>query len=56
MPYGIPGETPEITAKMERCVEKVMRQGKSKVSAIKICKHQIMLGMARNKLLKKKKS
>lgn len=43
MPYGVSkkqgGDTPANDAKMERCVSDVMRQGHSKVSAIKICKN-----------------
>jgi uncharacterized protein YoaH (UPF0181 family) len=42
MPYGMPksqgGDTPAVDAKMERCVQQVMAQGKSKESAIRICK------------------
>lgn len=42
MPYGIPYATPEINAKMERCVEKLMRDGYDEDAAIKICKANIM--------------
>lgn len=40
MPYGIPNETPTQTAKMERCVKKVMadQPNLSESSAIAICK------------------
>lgn len=40
MPY--PGVPKEKTPKMERCVNKVMKTGKSKSSAIAICKTSIM--------------
>ena len=44
-PYGLSkdvgGDTPELTRKMESCVAKVTKQGHSKVSAIKICKHML---------------
>ena len=42
MPYGISkdagGDSPENVNKMESCVQKVMKGGKSKDSAIAICK------------------
>jgi ribosomal protein S7 len=43
MPYGFPkalgGDNAQNDAKMERCVQHVMEtQGKSKASAIRICK------------------
>jgi hypothetical protein len=45
MPYGISkkigGDTPANDARMERCVQDVMRSGKSKLSAILICKASI---------------
>lgn len=43
MPYGIPNETEEQTAKMESCVAEVMhKQPKlSKSSAIAICKSSL---------------
>lgn len=49
MPYGIKNETPEITAKMERCVKKVMakpdfkpQRGRTREeAAIAICKSTI---------------
>lgn len=43
MPYGIPNETPAQTAKMERCVKKVMadQPDLSKSSAIAICKSSL---------------
>jgi hypothetical protein len=40
MPY--PGVPKELTPKMDRCVRKVMKDGKSKSSAIAICKTSIM--------------
>jgi len=40
MPYG--GTTKAENAKIERCVEEVMKTGKNKESAIKICKTTIM--------------
>lgn len=44
MPYGLPKKinTSTNNAKMERCVEKVMKTGKSKESAIRICKAAII--------------
>ena len=42
MPYGIPEETQSDEAWMERCVAKVMGDGKSKESAIRICKAMLM--------------
>jgi len=45
MPYGIAksagGDSPENDAKMERCIQQVMATGKSKISAILICKSSI---------------
>lgn len=45
MPYGlskkIGGDTAANDARMERCIQDVMRQGKSKLSAILICKASI---------------
>ena len=42
MPYGIPkkygGDNPQNIRRMEKCVERVMAQGKTKVQAIRICK------------------
>jgi hypothetical protein len=40
MPY--PGISKELTSKMDRCVQKVMKDGKDKSSAIAICKTSIM--------------
>jgi len=40
MPYG--GSTKKQDSKIEDCVKSVMKSGKSKVSAIKICKSSIM--------------
>jgi hypothetical protein len=49
MPYGISkklgGDTPEVDARMERCVQKVMAEGHSKVSAVLICKASIQKGL-----------
>lgn len=50
MPYNIPGETPAITSKMERCVNECMGKplkkkykGRTKKeSCIAICKASIM--------------
>lgn len=44
MPYGLPKEidTPENNAKMERCVLGLTKQGKSKDSAIAMCKSSMM--------------
>ena len=45
MPYGIAkkvgGDNPANTAKMERCVEKVMAQGHNKLRSVLICKASI---------------
>lgn len=41
MPYGIDKESPEQTKWMEKCVSSVMKQNKSKSSAIAICKAQL---------------
>lgn len=40
MPYGMPKDidSDETNSKMERCVAQVMKSGKNKTSAIKICK------------------
>jgi len=46
MPYGLPNETPAITKKMESCVAGLVKQGKSKSSAIAICKSSIMKSKA----------
>ena len=50
MPFGMPkkmgGDSPELVAKMERCVADVMKSGQDKVSAIKICKDQTMKSFA----------
>jgi len=46
MPFGMPknmgGDSPENVKFMERCVSKVMEQGRPKDSAIAICKSQFM--------------
>ena len=46
-------ETPSMTAKMERCVQKVMAQGKAKKNAIMICKSSMMKGNERMKKMDK---
>ena len=42
MPYGVPkskgGDTPDNTARMDRCVQHLQTQGHSKLSSIRICK------------------
>lgn len=42
MPYGVAkaagGDNPTNDAKMERCVQHLVSQGRDKVTAIKICK------------------
>lgn len=48
MPYGGEVDKPGNLAKMERCVSKVIAQGNSKESAIRICKASI-LGTAERK-------
>lgn len=46
MPYGLPkeigGDSPENNEKMERCIARVMTQGKDKIRAIKICKAMLI--------------
>jgi len=53
MPYGlskkIGGDTPANDALMERCVKDVMAQGKSKLSAVLICKSSIQKSKMRKK-------
>lgn len=44
MPYG--GTTPEQDAKIERCIVSLMKQGRDKVTAIKICKNSVLKGDA----------
>lgn len=48
MPYGIDkrkgGDSPANVAKMERCVDAVVKSGQSKVSAIRICKARLFQG------------
>lgn len=39
MPYG---NQPNQTARIERCVTRLTKQGKDKVQAIRICKASIM--------------
>ena len=60
MPYHIKNETPDITAKMERCVSDIMAKGVKKFkgrdpksSAIAICKSSMMKGAALSKKLNK---
>lgn len=53
MPYGLPHETPELTKKMEDCVREVMKQGREKVSAIRICKASLMRSYHLEKRMKK---
>ena len=48
MPFGIKGETPEITKKMERCVMKMEKSGAEKSKAIAICKSAIMKSMGKS--------
>lgn len=40
MPYG--GTTPAQDARIERCVERLTKDGKDKTSAIRICKASIL--------------
>jgi len=53
MPYGFPkaqgGDSKENDALMEKCVSKVMGTGKSKESAIRICKVSIAMRKAKSK-------
>jgi len=51
MPY--PGIPKELTPKMDRCVRKVMKDGKSKSSAIAICRTSIMSQTEKTKEEKK---
>lgn len=59
MPYGISkkvgGDTQAVDSKMERCVSDVIKTGKDKVTAIKICKSSITNSMIQNKLEKRMK-
>lgn len=52
MPYGLAksvgGDTPELNAKVEACVNRLTAKGYSKVSAIKICKVSIQRKAAKN--------
>lgn len=52
MPYG--NVPKSLTGKMDRCVQRVMRQGKSKSSAIAIC-HKSVVGGGIREAAKKKK-
>lgn len=51
MPYGIKkalgGDTPAVDARMDRCVKDVMATGKSKISAVLICKASIQKSLAK---------
>lgn len=54
MPYGIAkkagGDSPSNTAKMESCVQKLMKeQGYSKLKAILICKSSIQKSRTRKR-------
>jgi hypothetical protein len=53
MPYNIAkklgGDTPSVDARMERCVADLMAQGKSKISAVAICKASIQKSLAKKK-------
>jgi ribosomal protein S7 len=53
MPYGFPkaqgGDSKSNDALMERCVTKVMATGKSKESAIRICKVSIAMRLKKSK-------
>ena len=53
MPYGLPkeigGDSPENEEKMKHCIKRVMAQGKSKVSAIRICKVSLMVAHKKGK-------
>jgi len=46
MPYGLPesigGDSKENIAKMESCIKEVMQQGKSRTSAVAICKASLI--------------
>ena len=57
MPYGMPkemgGDNKMMDAKMEKCVMKVMAQGKAKSNAIAICKSSMMKGNERMKKMDK---
>lgn len=51
MPYGVSkdvgGDSPSNDSLMEKCVEQVMKQGKDKQSAIRICKSSIQRSLKR---------
>jgi len=51
MPYGIKkalgGDTPAVDARMDRCVQDVMAQGKKKLNAVLICKSSIQKSLAK---------
>lgn len=50
MPYGMKGgDTPAKDAKMERCVTHVMKSGKDKTSAIRICKVAIQRSLSKKR-------
>lgn len=52
MPYGLPeevgGDSKENEQWMERCVERVMKQGKDKSSAVAICKSTLVKSKKNN--------
>lgn len=53
MPYGLSkksgGDNPVADAKMERCVQALVSQGKDKVTAIRICKVAIQRSALKNR-------
>lgn len=53
MPYSLKksvgGDTPELDAKMERCVANLQAKGTDKTQAIRICKASIQRAAAKGK-------
>jgi hypothetical protein len=53
MPYGLPkevgGDSPANVKWMEKCVSDVQKQGKSKSSAVAICKSQLIKSKSKDK-------
>ncbi len=53
MPYGVAkdvgGDSPSNDSLMEKCVTQVMRQGKDKETAIRICKSSIQRQLRRKR-------
>lgn len=53
MPYGVAkdvgGDSPSNDSLMEKCVIQVMRQGKDKETAIRICKSSIQRSLRRKR-------